>query len=143
ERKCGLIITFNTILATAIVGLLSFFTDSLFHPDSLLDKSILIIAVLSVIALIFSWWHALLSIKFGVFKAASSSDDSFSYMMKELDNEKMYQHMFNCYTKPIKSNCLIIKQKADYLRDSYGELVVGGFLLTLLLSLTFIREILK
>jgi hypothetical protein len=102
ENKCGRIMAFTTILITAITALLSFFSTSLFQPNGLLDYAILIITALSVFVLICSWGHALLSIKLGSVNIAPRKENNFKYM-QENTNEKMYQHMVNCYLDPIKN----------------------------------------
>ncbi len=142
ENKCGRIMAFTTILITAITALLSYFSASLFQPKDLLDTSILVVTVLSVFVLICSWGHALLSIKLGSVNVAPRKDDNFRYMQENTD-EDMYRHMLNCYIDPIKKLTSKIDQKAKYLRHSYDELAMGGTLLSLLLFLSFLREILK
>lgn len=142
ENKCGRIMAFTTILITGITALLSFFSSSLFQPNGLLGYAILIVTVLSVFVLICSWGHALLSIKLGSVNIAPRKEINFKYMQENTD-EKMYQHMLNCYLDPIKKLAPKIDLKAKYLNYSYEELAISGFLLSVLLCLTFLREILK
>ena len=142
ENKCGRIMGFTTVLITTITALLSFFSTSLFQPKVPLEVMILIVTVISVFVLICSWGHALLSIKLGSVSIAPSREANFKYMQEKTD-EEMYQHMINCYLDPLKKLTPAIDLKAKYLRFSYEELAMGGTFLSLLLVLTFIKEIFK
>ncbi|MBD2860086.1 hypothetical protein IB286_13860 [Spongiibacter sp. KMU-158] len=132
--------TFVTILVTLVSGLIAYFSATLFQPQSLLDFAISLVSVLSVFVLICAWGHALKSLKIGEINVAPRREKNITYML-EKDYEQMYQHMINCYLDPIKSLSPKIDQKALYLRYTYEELTIAGFALSLLLFLTFLREI--
>lgn len=142
ENKCGRIMGFTTVLITTITALLSFFSASLFQPKGLLDVMILVVTVISVFVLICSWGHAMLSIKLGTVNVAPRKEANFKYMQEKTDIE-MHQHMINCYLDPLKKLTPTINEKAKYLRHSYEELAIGGTFLSILLFLTFLKEILK
>lgn len=142
ENKCGKLMSFITILITAITGLLAFFSTAVFSPKGLLDWAILIVTVGAVFVLICSWWHALLSLKLGTVNIAPTKDENFTYMAEKTD-EEMYKHMVNCYLGPLRKLTPKIDEKAKYLKFSYEELTMAGGFLALLLLLTFIREVIK
>ena len=142
ENKCVRIMAFTTIIITGLTGLLAFYSAGLFQPNSLLDYSILIVTVLSVFVLICSWGHALASINLGSVSFAPSKEKNFSYM-KERTETEMLNHMVNCYITPLRTIRPKIDRKAKFLRFAYEELALAGFFLSLLLFLTFLREILK
>ena len=142
ENKCVRIMSFTTILIAATTSLLSFFSASLFQPITLLDYCIFIVSVVLVFVLMFSWSYALSSIKISSVNIAPRKEDHFTYM-QESSEEEMYTHMLSCYIDPLEKLSSQIDSKAAYLRHSYNALTVGGWMISLLLSLTFAREIIK
>jgi len=142
EEKCGKLMSFTTILVTAVAGLITYFSTSFFSPNGLLDWTILGVTVGSIFILVCSWGHALLSLKLGSVNIAPTRDENFEYMAEKTDIE-MHQHMVKCYLGPLRKLTPKIDEKAKYLKYAYEELTLAGGLLAFLLFLTFIRELTK
>ena len=140
-QKAGRIITVITLLIGLLTTLVATLSESIFSPQGLIGWSVLICQICSLFSLICAWGHALLAIKFGSYHPPALSKHEFDHL-QEASREAMYRHILNCYVEPTEKLAAINTQKEKYLKFSYQELAIGGYLLAALFIILFLKEVL-
>ncbi len=82
-----------------------------------------------------------MAIKFGSYNPPALSIHEFDHL-QEASREAMYRHILKYYVEPSEKLVTINIEKEKYLKFSYDELAIGGYLFAALLILLFLKEVL-
>ena len=141
-EKAGRIIVVITLIISLLTAAMALFADAIFSPRGFLEWTILLCQVFALFCLVCAWGHALLAIKFGANQVPPFQKHEFDHL-QQASREGMYRYILSFYVEPSEKLADVNIEKAKYLKFSYEELAIGGYLLAILLILFFVKKILQ
>ena len=142
EDKCSKLLTFLTVVISALIAIASIKNNSLFSPDNHLDWIRLALFLITGFCAFCAWGHALLALKIGYCPTVPVSQEAANYI-KDSDREESDLFIFDCYVETTRQLTEQIDLKIKPLEHSYNELTLSAWGIGVISILAIASELSK
>jgi len=141
EEKSTKLLTFLTVVISALIAIASIKNNTIFSPDSPLDWIRTVLYCFTGFTVFCAWGHALLALKVGVYPNAPLSREAATYI-KKTDKDERDLFIFDCYVNTTEKLTLEIDNKITYLEYSYSELAYSAWGIGIISLISIFMELL-
>ncbi|MEZ7229363.1 hypothetical protein NO989_21660 [Alteromonas sp. DY56-G5] len=142
EDKCSKLLTFLTVVISALIAILSIKNNTFLSPSNPLEWIRTSIFCLTGFCVFCAWGHALLALKIGDCPNAPISRTAANYI-KDTGDEERDLFIFDCYVDTTQQLKMQIDYKINYLEYSYSELAYSAWGIGLISFISIFMELSK